>query len=144
VQLLDQPLHIFDSINWTAYRATISTLTDDVRTFVIKLSHNWLPVGVQERRCGAAIVTCPECIQPETAPHLYLCHSQTTWRDQFIAKLTKDLKNVSTAAALRCTIVEGIQKWFLTDDTNEPDKPDLPPNCAGSKSSKVTCHISGA
>jgi hypothetical protein len=44
--------------------------------------------------------------------------------DQFIAKLTKHLKDASTAADLQCTIVKGIQKWFLTDDTNEQVEPD--------------------
>jgi hypothetical protein len=34
------------------------------------------------------------------------------------------LKDASTAADLRCTIIEGIQKWFLTDDMNESDEPD--------------------
>jgi hypothetical protein len=53
--------HIFDSVNCTVYRAAISTLTDNVRTFMIKLSH-W------ERRCGDANDTRPKCIQPETVP----------------------------------------------------------------------------
>jgi hypothetical protein len=56
---------------------------------------------------------------------LYLCHSRTNWREQFIDKLTKHLKDASTAADLRC-IVEGSQKWFQTDDTNESDEPDEP------------------
>jgi hypothetical protein len=85
------------SISWTAYRAANSALTENVRTFVIKLSHSWLPVGVREHRCGAATDTCPECIQPETVPYLYLCRSRTTWRDQFITQLTKHLKDASTA-----------------------------------------------
>jgi hypothetical protein len=67
--------HILDSINWTAYRAAISALTDQVRTFVIKLNHDWLPVGVWEHRYGAATDTCPKCIQLEIVRHLYLCHS---------------------------------------------------------------------
>jgi hypothetical protein len=39
--------HIFDSINCTTYLAAISALTDNARTFVIKLSHSWLRVGVR-------------------------------------------------------------------------------------------------
>jgi hypothetical protein len=116
--------HIYDAIHWTAYRAAISALTDNVRTFVIKLSHK-LPVGVRERRCGAASGICPTCIQPETVPHLYLCHYyRTTWRDQFITRLTKHLKDTSTGADLRCTIVKGIQQWFLIEDTSATDEPD--------------------
>jgi hypothetical protein len=46
-------------------------------------------------------------LELETVSHLHLCHSQTTWRDDFIAKLTKRLKDTSTAADLRCTIVKG-------------------------------------
>jgi hypothetical protein len=73
---------------------------------------------------GNTNATCPKCIEPKTVRHLYLCHSRTNWRDQFIDKLTKHLKDASTAADLRCTIVEGIQKWFRTDDTNETVEPD--------------------
>jgi hypothetical protein len=84
-----------------------------------------LPVGVRKHKYGGPNATCPKCIQPEKVRHyLYLCHSRTNWRDQFIDKLTKHLKDASTAADLRCSIVEGIQKWFRTDDTNEPDAPD--------------------
>jgi hypothetical protein len=45
---------IFDSINWTAYRAALSALTDNVGSFVIKLSHNWATswrTGTPMRRC---------------------------------------------------------------------------------------------
>jgi hypothetical protein len=34
--------HILDSINWNAYRTAISAITNQVRTFVIKFSHDWL------------------------------------------------------------------------------------------------------
>jgi hypothetical protein len=27
-------------------------LTDNLRTFVVKFSHDWLPIGVRERRCS--------------------------------------------------------------------------------------------
>jgi hypothetical protein len=52
------------------------------------------------------------------------CTSATFWRDQFIDKLAKYLKDATTAADLRCTIIEGIQQWFTTVDTNESDEPD--------------------
>jgi hypothetical protein len=95
----------------------MTALTDNVRSFVIKLSHNWLLAGIQERRCGAATDICPQCIESATVPHLYLGHSRTTWRDQFIAQLTEHLKETSTAADLRCNIVEGIH----TNESGEPD-----------------------
>jgi hypothetical protein len=41
-------------ISWPAYRSISPLLTDHVRTFVIKLSHGWIPVDVCEDRCGAA------------------------------------------------------------------------------------------
>jgi hypothetical protein len=31
--------HIFDSINWTAYRSTSSMLTENAQTFAIQASH---------------------------------------------------------------------------------------------------------
>jgi hypothetical protein len=101
----------------------ISSSNFCTHTFVIKLSHDWLPVGVREHRNGAATDTWPKCIHLETIRHLYPCHSTTNWRDQFIDKLTKHLKDASTAADLRCTIADGVQKWFLTEDMDESDEP---------------------
>jgi hypothetical protein len=54
------------------------------------------------------LISTPQCIQPETVPHLYLCHSRTTWRNQFIAQLTQHLKDTFNAADLRCTIIRVI------------------------------------
>jgi hypothetical protein len=81
--------HILDSINWTAYRAATSAITNQVRISVIKFSHDWLPVCARDCRNGAATDTCPQCIQLETTRHLYLCHSRTLWRDQFIRNTSK-------------------------------------------------------
>jgi hypothetical protein len=37
-------------ISWTAYRSSSSIINITVKIFVIKHSHGWLPVGVQEQR----------------------------------------------------------------------------------------------
>jgi hypothetical protein len=71
---------VYDSISWSAYRSATGLLTDNVRTFVTKLSHGWLPVGVRESRCSAATDTCPHCNEIEFVPHLYRCQSQATCR----------------------------------------------------------------
>jgi hypothetical protein len=47
---------------------------------------------------NAATDICPQCIEPETVPHLYCT--------LFIVQLTKHLKDASTAADTRCTIVK--------------------------------------
>jgi hypothetical protein len=50
-------------------------LTDSARTFVVKFSHGWLPIGVRERRCsGTTDIPASEI---ETVPHLYRCQSST-------------------------------------------------------------------
>jgi hypothetical protein len=99
-------------------------LTINVKTFAIKFTHGWLPAGVWERRCSATTDTCPHFTQSETVPHMCICQSCTYWRDQFITQLQKHLIDTSTAADLRCIIVQGIQNWFLTGDKNEPDSTD--------------------
>jgi hypothetical protein len=114
--------HIYDSINWTAYQSAISLYTDSLRTFVIKLSHGWLPVGVRERRCGAATDICTQCIQPVTVPYLYLCHSRATWHDQLIFQLSDTLSTHPLQPTSSASLY--IQNWFLTGDTNKPDNPD--------------------
>jgi hypothetical protein len=42
----------YDSINWSAYSSASAGLSDNARTFVVKFTHNWLPIGVRERRCN--------------------------------------------------------------------------------------------
>jgi hypothetical protein len=69
-QRLDRPYLCFYQLDCLS---NIDFCADNVQTFAIKLSHNCLPVGILERRCGAATDACPKCIQPETVPHLYLC-----------------------------------------------------------------------
>jgi Holliday junction resolvase RusA-like endonuclease len=106
--------HTLDSINWTAYRAAISALTDQVRTFDIITGYQ-LAFGNADT--ALRLPPARNAFNPKQ-------YSRTNRRDQSIDNLTKHLKDASTAADLRCTIVEGIQKWFWTDDTNEPDEPD--------------------
>ena len=104
----------YESISWSAYRSSSSNITVSVRTFVVKHTHDWLPVGVRECRYGAATDTCPQCNQSETMTHLYTCSSRTAWRDQFVSRLQKHLADTSTAADIRCLIAAGIQNWLLT------------------------------
>jgi hypothetical protein len=52
---------VYDSVSWRAYGSPIAGLTDSLRTFVVKLSHSWLPIGVRERRCSATTDLCPQC-----------------------------------------------------------------------------------
>jgi hypothetical protein len=40
---------VYDSISWRAYGSASAGLTDSLRTFVVKLSHSWLPIGVREK-----------------------------------------------------------------------------------------------
>jgi hypothetical protein len=114
---------IYESINWPAYQSSSSRVSITVKTFVIKHSTDWLPVGVREKRYGAATDTCPKCNQTETNTHLYTCQSRTAWRKQFITQLRKHLIDTSTAADLRCSIVEGIESWLLTGEMNDPESP---------------------
>jgi hypothetical protein len=91
---------------------------------VIKHSTDWLPVGVREKRYGAATDTCPICNRAETNTHLYTCQARTDWRNQLITQLRKHLIDTSTAADLRCSIVEGIESWLLNGQKNDPESTD--------------------
>jgi hypothetical protein len=70
--------------------------------FMIKLGHGWLPVGGRDRRCGATI-------QPETVRSL-TCTSVNPAKFG-LSSLSLSLRS-TTAADLRCIIVQGIQIWF--------------------------------
>jgi hypothetical protein len=59
---------------WTAYRAVISALTDNVRTFVIKLSHNWLPVAFGNADAALRLIPALSAFNPK--PYL-TCTSAT-------------------------------------------------------------------
>jgi hypothetical protein len=93
--------HIFDSINWTAYRAANSAFTDNVRTFVIKISHNYSPVGVRERRCGAATDTYPICIQPR--PYLTYTSTSSTLGQIGVTNSSLSLQSTSKTHPLQPT-----------------------------------------
>jgi hypothetical protein len=88
---------------------------------VVKFSHDWLPIGVGELRCSGTTDICPQCSEIETVPHLYRCQARSQWRHRFLIHLTEHLKETNTAADLCCIIIKGIESWFITDDTNDPD-----------------------
>ncbi len=112
---------VYESISWPAYRSASAGLTDSARTFVVKLTHGWLPIGVRERRCSATSDLCPQCIEIETVPHLYRCEARAQWRNQFLILLQGHLTETETAADIRCMIIKGIENWFLNGDTNNPE-----------------------
>jgi hypothetical protein len=70
----------YNSINWSAYSSASAGLSDSARTFVVKLTHNWLPIGVRERRCSATSDLCRHCNEVATVPHLYRCQFRAAWR----------------------------------------------------------------
>jgi hypothetical protein len=124
---------------------------------VIKLSHGWLPVGVRERRCGAATDICTQCIQPVTVPYRTVPYRTVPYRTVPVplplpcdlarsAHLSAQwhLVDTSTATDLQCIIVEDIQNWFLTGDTNESDTPDPIIQIGWFQVLKATYHNSGA
>ena len=88
---------------------------------MVKLSHGWLPIGVRERRCSGTSDLCPQCNDIETVPHLYRCQVRQPWRQRFLIHLHGHLRETKTAADIRCIIIKGIENWFLTGDTNDPD-----------------------
>ena len=111
---------IYDSISWSAYRSATDLLTDSARTFVIKFTHSWLPIGVRESRCSATTALCAECNEVETVPHLYRCQARGTWRNRFLVHFSGHLDETHTADNIRCKLLDDIQHWFLTGDTNDP------------------------
>jgi hypothetical protein len=88
---------------------------------VVKFSHGWLPIGVRERRCSGTTDIYPQYSEIETVPHLYRCQARSQWRHRFLIHLTVHLKETNTAAKLCCIIIKGIESWFITGDTNDPE-----------------------
>jgi hypothetical protein len=115
---------VYDSISWRAYGSASAGLTDSLRTFVVRLSHGWLLIGVRERRYSATTDLCPQCNEIETVPHLYRYQARAPWCHRFLIHLHGHLEENDTAADIRCIINKGIDKWFLTGDTNDPDSID--------------------
>ncbi len=96
-------------------------LTESLRTYVVKLSHGWLPIGVSEKRCSGTTDLCPQCNEVDTVPHLYRCHVRGPWRHRFLIHLHGHLRETKPAANIRCIIIKGIESGFLTGDMNDPD-----------------------
>ena len=96
-------------------------LTESLRTYVVKLSHGWLPIGVSEKRCSGTTDLCPQCNEVDTVPHLYRCHVRGPWRHRFLIHLHGHLRETKTAADIRCIILKGIVSWLLAGDANDPD-----------------------
>jgi hypothetical protein len=87
---------------------------------VVKLTHGWLPIGVREEtmqwydRQMSAMQRNRDCSPPVPLP-------VEQWRNRFVIHLHGHLKDTKTAADLRRTIIQGIESWFITGDTNDPN-----------------------
>jgi hypothetical protein len=103
---------VYDSISWPAYRSASTKLSDNERTFVVKLTHGWLPIGVRERRCSGTTDNARNAANRDSP--LYRCQSRAQWRNRFVIHLHGHLKDTKTAADLRRTIIQGIESWFIT------------------------------
>jgi hypothetical protein len=103
----DWPNDVYGSISWWAYGSASAGFTDSLLTFVVKLSHGWLLIGVCKRRCSATTDLCPQCNEIETVPHLYRCQARAPWRHRFLIHLHGHL-------------IENDTKWFITGHTNDP------------------------
>jgi hypothetical protein len=100
---------VYDSISWPAHRSATALLTDSYQTFVVTLSHSWLPVGAHERRCSATTDLYLQCNETETVPHLYRYQVRAPWRHRFLIQLHEHIKEIYTVADIRCIIFKGMK-----------------------------------
>jgi len=109
-----------ESIAWDAYSRVVSTSTTQRRSFIVKLGHGWLPVGVRTRRYdGNSPSECPACRSTETVDHLFQCPGRRVWKEKFVSRLGKYLRSIDTKRSICSEIVEGIQNWLDDiDDVN--------------------------
>jgi hypothetical protein len=96
-----------------------------VRTFLIKLVHDYsyqLALGNAE----TALRLSPA--RNAFNSKQYVGCTSATLEQIGVTNSSISLRNTSKThplqLTLRCTIVEGIQKWFLTDDMNDSDEPE--------------------
>jgi hypothetical protein len=112
---------VYVFISWPAFRSATAGFTDSLRTFVVKLSHGWLPIGVRERRCSATTDLCPQCNEIETVPHLYRGQARAPWRHRFLIHLNGHPEETHTAADIRCIILKVSRAGFSPANTKDPD-----------------------
>jgi hypothetical protein len=62
----------------------------------------------------------PTCTEIETVPHLYCRQARAPWRHRFLIYLHGHLTETKTTADILHNH-EGLDNWFLTGDTNNPD-----------------------
>jgi hypothetical protein len=92
-----------------------------LRTFVVKLTHGWLPIGVRERRCSATNDLARNASKSRLFHTCTAARRASTWRNRFLILLQGHLTETDTAADIRCMIIKGIENWFLNGDTNNPE-----------------------
>jgi hypothetical protein len=105
---------VYGSITWPAHRSATAGHSLDIRGRI----QSWL---VTHRRCSATTDLCPERNEIETVPHLYRYQVRAPWPHRFLIQLHRYLKDIYTAAVIRCILFRGIESWFLVGDTNDPD-----------------------
>jgi hypothetical protein len=103
---------VLKTVAWFPYERAMNSLTDAERVFVVKLSHNWLPVGKKQHQIGAENDQCVLCTMAEDTDHLFQCPQRKEWRIGFIKALDTQLKTLDTAADTRKSIINGLEEWM--------------------------------
>ena len=122
----DWPLSVYDSIDWPAHGRVIKA-SFARRHFLIKLIHDWLPLGYLRSRYAVFYSeTCPLCTPPvvETRTHFLRCpHRQ--WKGSMITELQQFWRHQHLDPNLSLILTEMIHSWLANLPPVFPTFPDL-------------------
>ena len=87
----------FESIQWDWHHAALKQFKHNTRYKVVKLIHNWEPVGVKSHQIdNKTSMLCPICkTQNETISHMLTCTLEHD--NSALMELTKTLSKINTA-----------------------------------------------
>jgi hypothetical protein len=109
----------YASIAWDSYAQAQSKLTPTARTFIVKFTVGWLPVGTRATQIGlSTTAACPFCLLiTEDLPHLLQCQRSTLTHADIVDELRSHLDITNTAPLLRQNLVTNVTKWLKTTDS---------------------------
>ena len=106
----------FDSINWEAHGKAYKKRSLNSRIRLLKLLHDWLPIGKMRQRINPEEpCSCPSCdAEVETKHHLFCCPcpKREQRRRDAIAAISEFLDKKCTVSDLKPVLLQGLQGYF--------------------------------
>lgn len=113
----------FDYVDWVSHALAVKK-GQHHKHFIIKMIHDWLPIGKLVARYKTCISKeCPSCLCCEETRHHFFCCAARQWKSRFYPALTQHLSTNGTSPVLADILQAAIRSVLMDQPVLLPHYP---------------------